>query len=32
LDLAKGFCLDIGRGQLPEPLRRLVLEELDRAA
>jgi RNA polymerase sigma-70 factor (ECF subfamily) len=32
LDLAKGFCLDIGRGQLPEPLRRQVLEELDRAA
>lgn len=32
LDLAQGFCLELGRGVLPEPLRQQVLEELDRAA
>ncbi len=32
LELAQGLCLDIGRGQLPEPLRQQVLKELDSAA
>lgn len=32
LDLAQGLCLDFGRGELPESVRRLVLEELDQAA
>jgi RNA polymerase sigma-70 factor (ECF subfamily) len=32
LDLAQGICLDLGRGELPEQLRRLVLERLEEAA
>lgn len=32
LDLAHGLCLDLGRGRLPEEVRRLILERLDKAA